>query len=46
MVRQAGPIDRLRTSLNPSEADFADAQPAAYGFVVRASKFPNLLKLL
>jgi hypothetical protein len=31
----AGSIDKLRINLNPPKADFADAQPAAYGFVVR-----------
>jgi hypothetical protein len=30
---------------NPPKADFAHAQPAAYGFEGMASEFPNLLKL-
>jgi hypothetical protein len=36
---------RIRTPLE-KQRDFADAQPAAYGFEVRTSEFPNPLKLL
>jgi hypothetical protein len=43
MVRQAGSIDKLRTGLNPPKADFADAQPAAYGFVEQDSQNLKML---